>query len=125
MLPSQTQVGHRQAQHPGGHSWGLQSPSSIHSLPVAVNSGAIGASPYHRRNFQRRQRNEYVRNQRGQNGPDAKTHIPTDESGNVTGLKSVLHRAIRDVGGRVLDVSVKEFNQHPSMAFQLIEHDIH
>ena len=73
----------------------------------------------------RRQRNEYVRNQRGPNGVPAVTHIPTDENGNPLALRSVLNRAIREVAGRVLDVSVKEFNHHSPMAFQLIEHDIH
>ncbi|KAG0555811.1 hypothetical protein KC19_3G144200, partial [Ceratodon purpureus] len=99
--------------------------SRTSSPPAAVNSPSTTVSPNHRRNAQRRERNEYNRNQRGQNGPDAKTVIPTDASGDVIGLKSVLHRAIREIAGRVLDVSVREFNQHSPMAFQLIELDVH
>ena len=99
--------------------------SVLTPAPVAFTVSAGGGSPSHRRNFMRRQRTEYIRNQRGQGGPGLKTHIPTDQSGNVIALKSVLNRAIRDIAGRTLDVSVKEFNHHPAMAFQLIEADIH
>lgn len=52
-------------------------------------------------------------------------YISTDADGNVAALKSVLNRAIRDVARRVLDVSLKEFSQHPAMAFELIALDIH
>ena len=99
--------------------------SPIASLSVAFNAAAGEGSPNHRRNFMRRQRMEYLRNQRGQGGPGQRTHVLTDPSGNVTALKTVLNRAIRDIVGRVLDVSLKEFNHHPSMAFELIDHDIH
>lgn len=93
--------------------------------PLPVSVGEQDGSPNHRRNFMRRQRKEYQRNQvnRGING--AKTVVPTDAEGNVIGLKSVLNRAIREIAGRVLDVSVKEFRHHPPMAFELIDHDIH
>ena len=101
------------------------SPSIISSPPVAFTSSGMEGSPNHRRNFMRRQRNEFARNQNGRNGPDSKVHIPTDAQGNVTALKSVLNRSIREIAGRVLDVSIKEFNQHRPMAFQLIEHDVH
>ena len=50
--------------------------------------------------------------------------IPTDEFGNVTALQSVLNHAIRDVAGRVLDVTVKDFRLHSQMSFEMIEHDI-
>ena len=110
---------------PTSVAWASLSPSSIYSPPVSTHAVPDEGSPNHRRNLQRRQRNEYRRNQRGPNGTAPKTLIPTDIDGNVSALKAVLHRAIRDVAGRVLDVTVTEFSQHSPMAFQLIEHDIH
>ena len=103
----------------------MMSPSSISSPVVSATTGGVEGSPHHRRNLMRRQRNEFMRNQRGPNAAAALPRIPTDANGNVTSLKSILNRAIRDTAGRVSDVSLKEFNQHPPSAFQLIEHDIH
>ena len=40
---------------------------------------------------------------------EAKTHIPTDVMDDVTRLRTVLNCAIRDITGKVIDVSVKEF----------------
>ena len=93
----------------------------------ALQYTPVGAedSPNHRRNFMRRQRMEYLRNLQNQGAEGGKTHIPTDAEGNVTALRSVLNRTIRGIVGRILDVSLKEFRQHPSSSFILIEHDIH
>ena len=95
---------------------GLGSPSNGHGMDA-------DGSPNDRRNYLRRQRNEYHRNQRIA-GPNWKTHIPTDENGEVTALRTVLNRSIRDIAGRVLDVTVKEFSSHPKISFELIERDI-
>ncbi|KAG0596459.1 hypothetical protein M758_UG256300 [Ceratodon purpureus] len=88
----------------------------------------VGAesSPNQQQNFMRRQRIEYLRNQgRNVGGEGGKTHIPTYAEGNVTALQSVLNRAIRDIVGHMLDVSIKEFRQHPVVPFILIESNIH
>ena len=81
-------------------------------------------SPNHRRNYLRRQRNKYHKNQRSLGGPNSRTHIPTDENGEVTALRTVLNRSIRNIAGRVLDVTAKEFSSHPEVAFELIQRDI-
>lgn len=73
---------------------------------------------------QRRVRSEYMRAQRAGSEAAGRTHIPTNSEGKVTALKTVLNRSIRDIAGRVLDLSVIHFNEHPEMGFQLIEHDI-
>ena len=93
---------------------------------VIPNRSPVGfSSENDRRNYLRRQRTEYIRNQRNFNGEGNRTHIPTDALGNVIALKTVLNRSIRDIAGKVLDVNVKEFAHHPAMSFEVIEHDLH
>ncbi|KAG0594198.1 hypothetical protein M758_UG056900 [Ceratodon purpureus] len=98
--------------------------ASISPPVVYCNSGHV-CSANERRNFMRRERREYLLNQRNHAGEGGKTLIPKDVQGNVIALRTVLHCAIRDIARRVLDVSVKEFNTLPPMAFELIEHDMH
>ena len=95
------------------------------SCAIGPSSAVEGGSPNHRRNLMRRQRTEFLRNSRNMDARGSKTVVTTDAQGNVLALRSVLNRAIREIAGRVSDVSLKEFRQHPPMAFQLIEHDIH
>ena len=94
------------------------------SPAAAYTLGAGDGSPNDSRNYMLRQRAEYLRNQRQMGGTYTKTHILTDIAGNVTALKTVLNRSIRDIAGRVLDVIIKEFGQHPQVAFELIDHNI-
>jgi hypothetical protein len=39
-------------------------------------------------------------------------------------LRTVFHNAIRDIAGRVLDVSVVNFQDHPRIALDIINHDL-
>ena len=103
-------------------------PVNVVSAPVGTPPPPVQASlgnPNERRNHMRRLRNEYLRNARNNAATGEKTVVLTDEDGEPTQMRGVLNRAIRDLAGRLLDVTVKEFSSHPKEQFQLIEHDIH
>jgi hypothetical protein len=53
-----------------------------------------------------------------------KTHISMDDSGEITALKSVFHKAIRDIAGQVLDLSLVNFNENPMICLNYINHDL-
>jgi hypothetical protein len=53
-----------------------------------------------------------------------KVRIPTDDSGDVVGLRIVFQNAIRDIVGRVLDVNVVNFQDHPRVAMDIINQDL-
>ena len=91
--------------------------------PVASVQNNSAGSPNDRRNLQKRQRAEYHRNQRNL-GVGARTHVETDDDGNAIGLRTMFHRAIRDIAGRLLDVTSRDFSSHPELAFELIARDI-
>jgi hypothetical protein len=90
----------------------------------AKESGREGASNRreNRRNQQRRQLADYMQQRRVQSGD--KIHIPTDEEGDVRGLRTIFHNAIQDVAGHVLDISAVNFQEHPRVAMDIIEHDL-
>jgi hypothetical protein len=75
-----------------------------------------------RKSFQRKHLADYMHCQKS--GERPKTQIPTDANGEITALKSVFHRAIRDIAGRVLDLSVMNFNEHPAICLNYINHDL-
>jgi hypothetical protein len=76
-----------------------------------------------RRQLQRRELAEYFHGRRFLN--NKRGLVRTDANGEPLSLKKVLNSAIRDIAGRVLDVSVIQFSEHPAMCFELINHDIH
>lgn len=101
------------------------SPLSVtSSMPVPFKSTGDGTGSKDRRNFMRRQRVEYLRNQRCNAGKEEKVRVATDVYGNVTGLRTIFNRAIRDSAMKALDMTSKEFANHPAAAFAEIEQDI-
>lgn len=114
---------------------GLSSPlaTAMHEAPILasqntlrfpqVPAGISGAArTAARRTFQRRHRLEYMQQQRSPNG--GKTIIPSDGARHIMALKTEVHRAIRDMGGRLLDVSLVNFGNHPESTIECIKHDI-
>jgi hypothetical protein len=75
-----------------------------------------------RKAFQRKHLADYMQSQKSRE--ERKTHIPTNANGDITALKSVFHRAVRDIAGRVLDLSIVNFNDHPSICLNYIHHDL-
>jgi hypothetical protein len=95
--------------------------SVIQQFQVAPNVSPVVDSSA-RKAFQRKHLSEYMQLQKS---PDRiKTHIPTDMNGDITALKLVFHRAVRDIAGRVLDLSVVNFQDHPSICLNYINHDL-
>lgn len=75
-----------------------------------------------RKAFQRKHLAEYKKQQKLQ--LEKKVQIPTDENGEITALRNVLHTAIRDIAGRVLNFAVIDFCEHPAACLNYIEHDL-
>lgn len=55
---------------------------------------------------------------------DELVEIVVDEGGDIVANKLAFHSAIRQVAGKVLDVSVIEFSKHPPVAMQWILDDL-
>jgi hypothetical protein len=93
----------------------------VQSFQAAPNMSPTVVSAS-RKAFQRKYLSEYMQCQKT---PEKKsTHIRTDMNGDITALKSVFHRAIRNIAGRVLDLSIVNFNEHPSIYLNYINHDL-
>jgi hypothetical protein len=45
-------------------------------------------------------------------------------NGDITALKSIFHRAIRDIACHVLDLSIVNFTEHPNICLNYINHDL-
>lgn len=75
-----------------------------------------------RRRDQRRELTDYMQHRR--HSSTERHTIRTDKNGEPLVLKQVLNNAIRDIAGRVLDVSIIHFSEHPLFCFELIQHDL-
>ena len=50
--------------------------------------------------------------------------MPIDEKGDIIRLRTVFHNTIQNIAGRVLDISIVNFQEHPKVAMDIINHDL-